>query len=101
MKPSKIKIREKEFLEITWNNSELKSIKLVNLRNNCPCAICAAEKEEWGAKYIPIYTNEQLTISKINIVGSYAISIEWTDGHSTGLYDFDYLYKLFEKFPIR
>ena len=98
MRPVKIKVREKEFLDIKWDNGVLKSIKLSNLRHNCPCAICNAEKDEWGSKYIPIYTKEQLTITKISMVGTYAISIEWKDGHNTGLYDFEYLQSLFENY---
>jgi DUF971 family protein len=101
MYPAKVKVRDKEFLEITWSNGEAKSIRLANLRKYCPCAICNAEQEEWGTKYIPIYTKEQLTITNISKVGSYALSIEWKDGHNTGLYDFDYLYNLFDKFSSK
>jgi DUF971 family protein len=100
MKPIKIKVREKEFLDITWNDGETKSIKLSNLRNSCPCAICHAEKDEWSATYIPLYTKEQLTITKISIIGTYAVEIVWEDGHNTGLYDYEYLYKLFDNFPV-
>ena len=99
MTPVKIKVREKEFLDITWNDGVNESIKLSNLRNLCPCAVCNAEKEECGDSYIPLYTKEQLTITKMKIVGNYALSIEWEDGHNTGLYDFTYLKSLFENFP--
>ena len=100
MRPLKIKVRDKEYLDIKWSNGDLKSIKLSNLRHNCPCAICNAEKEEWGSKYIPIYTKDQLTITKITSVGTYAVNIEWKDGHNTGIYDFEYLYKLLENYSI-
>lgn len=94
MIPTKIKVRDKEFLDINWNNGEKKSIKLSNLRNGCPCAICHAEHEEWSSSYIPLFTKEQLTITKINIVGTYAVGVTWEDGHNTGIYDYDYLYNL-------
>jgi len=94
MTPVTIKVRDKEFLDITWDTGENQSIKLSNLRSNCPCATCYAEKEEWGSSYIPLYTKEQLTISKMEIVGTYALSIEWEDGHNTGIYDYKYLYNL-------
>lgn len=100
MKPLKVKVRDKEFLDITWDTGELKSIKLSNLRNNCPCAICNAEKEEWSSSYIPLFTQEQLSLTNISLVGTYAISLEWKDGHNTGLYDFEYLYRLLENFSI-
>jgi len=100
MNPEKIKVRDKEFLDITWSSGEFKSLKLSNLRNHCPCAICHSEKDEWGATYIPLYTQEQLTITKINIIGNYAVGVEWKDGHNTGLYDYEYLSKLFDNYPI-
>ncbi len=94
MSPTKIKVREKEFLDVTWSNGEKSSIKLSNLRKGCPCAICHAEKDEWSSTYIPLYTKEQLTITKISIVGTYAVGINWEDGHNTGIYDFEYLNNL-------
>ena len=100
MKPVKIKVRDKEFLEITWDNGEQNNIKLSNLRNQCPCAICGSEKEEWSETYIPLYTKEQLNVVKISIVGTYAINIEWEDGHNTGIYDFDFLKTLFDQFSV-
>ena len=101
MKPKKIKVRDNEFLDVTWDDNLLRSIKLSNLRNFCPCAICHAEKEEWSDTYIPLFTKEQLKIKKINTVGTYAIGIEWEDGHNTGLYDYEYLISLFSKFPAK
>ncbi len=98
MSPTKIKVRENEFLDITWDNGSTESIKFSNLRNECPCATCKVEKDEWTDTYIPLFTLEQLKVKKISIVGNYAIGIEWTDGHNTGLYDYDYLLRLFEKY---
>jgi ATP-binding protein involved in chromosome partitioning len=101
MKPLKVKVRDKEFLDITWDNGKENSLKLSNLRNQCPCALCNAEKDEWSPSYIPLYTREQLNIVQIKVVGTYALGIEWEDGHNTGIYDYEYLYKLFEQFLIK
>lgn len=100
MVPKKIKVRDKEYLDITWDNEQSNSIKLSNLRSNCPCAICHSEKDEWSPTYIPLYTKEQLTVTKINIVGTYAVGIEWADGHNTGIYDYGFLSNLFAKFSV-
>ena len=91
MKPKKIKVRDKEFLDITWDNDQKKSLKLSNLRKNCPCAVCAAENDEQGEKYIPLYSGDQLKVTEIKIVGHYAVSISWKDGHNTGIYEFEQL----------
>ncbi|MFA8343083.1 MAG: DUF971 domain-containing protein [Rhodothermaceae bacterium] len=92
MVPVKIKI-EDEALKIYWDNNSESKIKLVNLRDNCPCAFCKKEQDERDENYIPLYIGDQITIDKIIPVGNYAIKIIWKDGHSTGMYDFEYLRK--------
>ncbi len=94
MTPVKLSLKEQGMLSIHWDDNSEARIKLSNLRKKCPCAICNSDSKERGAKYIPIYTREQLTVSKISIVGSYAVGVEWQDGHNTGIYDFNYLRKI-------
>lgn len=93
MLPTSIKIVEKDYLKIEWSDNNISVINLSTLRHNCPCALCASEKENRGDKYFPIYSAEELTISNINIIGNYALGITWKDGHNTGIYEFDYLKK--------
>ncbi len=90
---SKISSNDK-YLEILWSDGSIGKIRKADLRNNCPCAECVADKEKHGFKYIPIFSDEQLTISDIQTVGSYAILIIWKDGHSNGIYDFNYLKRI-------
>ena len=94
MFPSEIKVLEKTYLYIAWNNGTESKIKLANLRMNCPCAICTTEKENQSSKYIPIYSELQLKVKSIEVVGNYALGISWADEHNTGIYDFNYLKKL-------
>lgn len=93
---SKISSNDK-YLEITWNDSSVSKIKKADLRNNCPCAECATEREKRGLKYIPIFSDEQLTITDIQLVGSYAVLIKWKDGHSNGIYDFNFLKRIIKQ----
>lgn len=90
MTPVQIKIKEKKLI-VKWNDDSESAIKLANLRRNCPCALCASQREEEGSKYIPIYFDEQLAVSNIQVVGNYALGISWKDGHNTGIYTFDQL----------
>ena len=91
MFPSQLKIRDEKFLYIKWNSGEEKLIKLTNLRKNCPCAECKAEYAKYGEGYIPIYSNEQVSILTMNLAGNYAINVEWKDGHNSGIYEFRFL----------
>ena len=97
MQPVKIEIKEKKTLNITWDDGVISEIKLTNLRNNCPCAVCKAEQEERSSTYFPIFTQEQLTITDIKIVGYYAVAVSWKDGHNTGMYEYNQLRNLANK----
>lgn len=96
MKPKEIK-RVDNSLEIIWENKSQK-INLISLRKNCPCAGCREAKEEKKSalRVIKNTLNEQTEIKKINLVGNYAIQITWGDDHSTGIYNFEYLYGMTE-----
>ena len=60
------------------------------LRKKCPCAFCV---DEWVEK--PILKEEDVKDDvrpvSIDSVGRYAMSIKFSDGHSTGIYTFKYL----------
>jgi DUF971 family protein len=94
MHPIKIKIDNNSTLSIMWNNGEKNEIELRELRKFCPCATCLAEREKQSSKYIPIFSENQITVQSINQVGKYAIQIHWKDGHNTGIYEYPFLRNL-------
>jgi DUF971 family protein len=96
MEPVQIKILERKYLFIKWDDNSESVIRLELLRKLCPCATCVTEREGVSKTYIPILTKNETQISRINPVGSYAVGITWKDGHSTGIYEFSYLRKLGE-----
>jgi DUF971 family protein len=90
MTPVKIWVENKNLL-IKWDDNSESAIKLANLRMNCPCVLCVSEREGQSSSYIPIYSDEQIGIKNINIVGNYALGINWKDEHNTGIYTFEQL----------
>lgn len=99
MNPLKIKVVEKKELFIVWDDGTEDTLKLTELRKRCPCATCLAEKEKQSKMYIPIFSENQITVKSINQVGKYAIQITWNDGHNTGIYEYKFL-KNFSKSGI-
>jgi ATP-binding protein involved in chromosome partitioning len=67
-----------------------------DLRLACPCAQCV---EETTGKILldPETVPEDIRPEVVVTVGSYAISIGWTDGHETGIYSFDLLRSIGER----
>jgi prepilin-type processing-associated H-X9-DG protein len=86
-------------VDITWADGHSSHFDFAYLRESCPCATCNDErgkKESVAALKLP--SSPALPMFKpkpraqsATQVGNYAIQINFTDGHSTGIYSYDYL----------
>ena len=98
MRPVDLQIIGDE-LAIKWDNGSEGFVKLELLRRACPCAGCKGEQDIFGNLYKgpdkPL-TARSIQLVRINRVGGYALQPVWADGHSTGLYAFDYLKRVAE-----
>lgn len=99
--PAEIKKVSEDSLQISWIDGFSSTILLKDLRANCPCAQCQGE-EVGGRKYtlpkLEIAQPGMYEIESIEPVGNYAVNIHWKDGHDTGIYSFEYLREIMEKF---
>jgi len=60
------------------------------VRDNCPCAECRETPRS-----LPVRgQGEEIYAVQIGVVGRYAISIQWSDGHDTGIYSYQTLRSL-------
>lgn len=103
--PSEIRRVPGKGLDITWNDGTLTALSAKTLRTLCPCASCKEARGD-GSHEKPLTTKkrslmvvehtaeEELELKNVWGVGNYAIGIEWGDGHSTGIYTYDYLQSL-------
>ena len=67
-----------------------------NLRVLCPCAGCVDEMT--GQRTLKPETVERgVYPTAIHYVGQYALQFVWSDGHSTGLYTFEYLREIWDR----
>jgi DUF971 family protein len=81
-------------LAIKWEDGSESFVPLEKLRRHCPCAGCKGEADIMGNVYKgpdrPLNARA-FQLARLANVGSYAIQPVWGDGHSTGIYSFDYL----------
>jgi len=79
-----------------WNDGMESFLPLETLRRACPCAGCGGEPDVLGRVIRPsvTYTPSSFLVTSYQIIGGYAFQPVWQDGHSTGLYTFDYLRRL-------
>lgn len=94
-KPSRIGQQGPRTLAITWGDGHESVYDVRRLRLACGCAHCI---DEWsGAERIDTGSiPEDVTPQRIQPVGRYAIQIDWSDGHQTGIYPFRRLRELCE-----
>ena len=86
-------------VSVRWNDGHESVFSNRRLRAACPCAVCKGETGILGKTYLrptaaPI--PDDVRAVGHTMVGRYAISFVWSDGHKTGIYPYDYLLELCE-----
>jgi ATP-binding protein involved in chromosome partitioning len=94
--PSRIEQADPGTLAIAWADGVTSLFPVRALRLNCACAICV---DEWtGASQLdPDTVPSDVQPLRLHSVGRYAIQIDWSDGHDTGIYTFERLRELTDK----
>ena len=87
--PQRIHRGEGEIV-VTWDASHVATFSARDLRLKCPCAQCVEEMT--GRPLLdPTTVPDDVTALGIGLVGSYAVRIDWSDGHGTGIYTYEML----------
>jgi len=83
-------------ITISWSDETVSRYNAAELRKVCPCAGCI---NEWtGEKILKANSvADNLSFSSIAIVGRYALNFNFSDGHDTGIFSFQYLQNLIKK----
>ncbi len=93
MQPIDIRqVGEKEIL-ILWQDGHRSLYSVYFLRCACQCSDCVDEATG-RKKLITDQIPKGIKPLKMIAVGRYAIRFEWSDGHSSGIYPFEYLREL-------
>jgi ATP-binding protein involved in chromosome partitioning len=91
--PTQIRQADARHLAIRWADGHESRYEVRALRLACRCAQCV---DEWsGAQTLDATTvAEDVHPRNLASVGRYAIRIDWSDGHNTGIYSFRSLREL-------
>ncbi|REJ67144.1 MAG: DUF971 domain-containing protein [Planctomycetota bacterium] len=97
--PTKLEMTAEDHLRIAWSDGQVREYLPRELRDGCPCATCR-EKRKAADEPAPLLNVLQpgeaapVKIVSVEPVGRYAYSIDFSDGHNTGIYEFDVLCQL-------
>ena len=86
-------------LSLEWSDGVSQHITWRSLRDNCPCAHCRtkrAEPPEPANPFTILKPSEAapLKATSMKPTGNYAYSIDFSDGHNSGIYSLEYLREL-------
>ena len=85
---------------ITWSDAHSSHYDFPYLREHCPCATCktnaTTSTHTLTRRRPPAHprfpcSSRKVTARSAAAVGNYAVQIEFTDGHATGIFSFDHL----------
>jgi DUF971 family protein len=100
--PEKVRVllSEGKGVEIDWADGHRSAWSFAWLRAACPCATCIEERKSEGRKagepkpksteLLPMFS-QPTKPGSAQAVGRYAIQFNWLDGHSGGIYSWEYL----------
>lgn len=78
---------------ITWDDDRVVSHPARALRLACQCAACVDEISRRPLLDAATVSGDLRALG-IDLVGSYAVRIAWSDGHDTGIYPYDVLWEM-------
>ena len=86
-------------LLIEWSDGQRREYPYRELRDLCPCATCREKRSAppAPANLLPVLSpaeTQPLTVTHMEPVGNYAYTIEFSDGHNTGIYTLELLRQL-------
>ena len=86
-------------IEIAWSDGMRLAYTSRLLRDACPCATCREKRAAPAGGPNPLQVLAAAEVAPLAVagmkpVGQYAYSIEFSDGHATGIYTLEYLREL-------
>lgn len=102
LKPKSIKKVKTYLLEIEW--SDFKGIvTLEQVRRECPCATCTGESVGSVVYSRPRKIRNEIgafDLVELKVVGNYALAFSWANGHNTGIYPWEKIREIFERYSL-
>jgi len=105
--PIRLSLKRDEKLEIDWEDGRRSVYPIIYLRSMCPCAQCKLTREARAGAAPDAAAGEKKKSLRLSVlpgnyaaplsatgaerVGNYALRIDWSDGHGSGIYSFQYL----------
>lgn len=86
-----VEVDRASHVEILFEDGMRARFGLAALRLACPCADCNAKRLRDQSVQASVERGEPITIRDAELSGAWGLSVDWSDGHSTGIYAWERL----------
>lgn len=101
MVPVDVRRSSEDRLVIEWDDGHVSEYAMLSLRRQCPCASCREMRQTRSSNPLRVLSPAEVAaqnprVKRAVVVGNYALQLFWEDGHSEGIYTFDFLREICE-----
>jgi DUF971 family protein len=86
-----VEVDRRSHVEVLFDDGVRARFELGPLRRACPCADCNARRSRDQPVAPWVDESRPVTIVDAELSGAWGLSLEWSDGHSTGIYAWEKL----------
>ena len=86
-----VEVDRRSHVEVLFEDGLRARFELGPLRQACPCADCNAKRQREQPVAPWIDRGETITVTNAELSGAWGLSLDWSDGHSTGIYAWEKL----------
>lgn len=81
-----IEVDRTSHVEVEFEDGVTARFELAPLRLACPCAECNSRRQKGEPASKGVMEGDQISITDAELAGAWGLSLDWSDGHSTGIY---------------
>jgi DUF971 family protein len=81
-----IEVDRASHVEIEFEDGVTARFELAPLRLACPCAECNSRRQKDEPVSRSVMEGNPISITDAKLAGNWGLSLDWSDGHSTGIY---------------
>jgi DUF971 family protein len=89
--PVDIDVERTRAVTIEFGDGERGVFEVAALRAACPCAACRGLRERGEDAWPRPGQAATIAVADAQLTGAWGLSIDWSDGHSTGIYSWSVL----------
>ena len=91
IEPVNVEIERERAMTVTFDDDVVCVFPVEELRKACPCATCRSFRDRGEEPWPRPGGATTIAVRDAEFSGAWGISIEWTDGHATGIYPWESL----------